>query len=388
MVTLIVNPGSSSKKYSLCADGRSVFTVRFEQTAQGYGRCVTVRGEQKTCDETNEHMYQEALHEVLTQAKAAGVLSSMGDIANVGVRVVAPGHKFSEHREIDTQYVHDLTVAKRVAPIHAGPILDEIAAVQKILSHAKLYAVSDSAFHQTIPSHRTAYSLKGTAERGIRRYGYHGLSVSAVLRRVPEMVADELSRVVVAHIGSGVSVTAVKDGVSVDTTMGYTPASGLVMNTRAGDIDPGALIAFMESEGLHGETAQEYLQTQGGLFGLTGCKDLRQVLLRAGQKIPEAEDALRVFLEDIQKSIASAAVSLGGADALVLTATAMERNPELRASLIKGLAPLGFFVNEVLNERVSSTPHTISDPDTSIPIMVVPTDEMGEMDRVVSTLAQ
>lgn len=387
MVTLVVNPGSSSKKYALYRDGVCQFTVRFEHTGEGVGRTTEVAGQQKTSDETTERVYHEALHEVLTQAKNAGVIKTMADITSVGVRVVAPGHLFAKHRPINDQFLHDLKTAERVAPLHVAPVIEELEAAQRNLAHAKIIAVSDSAFHATIPEHRTTYSLKGTSERGIRKFGYHGLSVGSIVHRLPELFDESVQKVIVGHIGSGVSITAVENGKSVHTTMGYTPASGVIMGTRSGDIDPGALIAFMEAESLYGKAAHQYIQTHGGLRGLTGQNDIRQVLLQEEKGSEAASNAMKAFIEYIQQAIASAHVLLGGADALVLTATAMERNNELRERLLHGLGSVGYRVNDMMNERVSSSARLISDPDNSIPIAVIPTDEMGEMVRICEQVA-
>jgi acetate kinase len=166
--------------------------------------------------------------------------------------------------------------------------------------------------------------------------------------------------------------------------MGYTPASGLIMSTRAGDVDPGALITLLDDKKLSGSDAQEYIQTEGGLYGLTGSADLRQVLLMADREDGTAQNALQLYVEGIQSAIASAIIHLQGIDALVLTATVSERNSEIRQKIIAGLAPVGLHISEMLNERVSSSARLISDPDTSVPIAVIPTNEMGEMARIIA----
>lgn len=386
MVTLVINPGSSSKKYALYSDDRLLLTVRFEQTGEGVGRTTEITGQQKTSDETTQRAYHESLHELLTQAKSAGVIASLADITAVGVRVVAPGHMFAKHRVVDDQFLHDLKVAERVAPLHVGPTMEELVAAQKLLKHTKLIAVSDSAFHQTVPEFRTKYSLKGTAERGIRKFGYHGISAASVSRLSAAALPTGVERIIVAHIGSGVSIIAVDKGQSVHTSMGYTPASGLMMGTRAGEIDPGALITFLESESLSGQNAHKYIQTNGGFKGLVGNSDIRQILLLEERDDTAAKEAMKTFLEQVQMSIAKAHIALGGAQALVLTATSMERNPELRARVVAGLRPLGFWLSDVLNDRVDAAPFLISD-EGSLPIAIVPTDEMGEMARVVTEVA-
>lgn len=386
MVTLVVNPGSSSKKYALYRDSVKVFSVRFEHTGEGVGRCMEVAGQQKTESESTEHVYKEALHSVLTEAKSAGIISSMADITAVGVRVVAPGHLFASHKIANQQFLHDLMTAEQVAPLHVAPTVEELQAAMKLLAHAKIVAVSDSAFHSTVPEHRYTYSLKGATEKGIRRFGYHGISVGSIMTQLPQLFAELPKKVIVAHIGSGVSVTAVEYGKSVYTTMGYTPASGLIMGTRSGDIDPGALISYLATESLAGKQAHAFIQTNGGLRGLTGQNDIRQVLLQEERGVAVAERAMKAFLEDIQKAIASAHVLLGGAEALVLTATAMERNEELRKRLLTGLAPIGFYISDMHNERAATGARFISDLDTSIPVAVIPTDEMGEMARIATAL--
>lgn len=385
-ITLVVNPGSSSKKYELYRGKERLFSVHYEVTARGYNRTITARGGQPSCIEVPETVYQDALQDTLSSLISAGVLLRTEDIQRAGVRTVAPGTYFHDHHEIDEYLIQQLKKLTGVLPLHVPPVLSEIETLTALLPHVTLVSVSDSAFHKTLPKHQYQYSLSGALDYGIRRFGYHGLSVQSVLHTLSDLEGSLPKRVIVAHIGSGVSVTGALCGKSTFTTMGYTPASGLMMSSRCGDIDPGALIAFLHRNNLRGSVAHTYIQKHGGFAGLLDTSDLRVVLARESQGDEDATDAMRTFLFDIQKAILGAAVVLNGIDVLVLTATAMERNDELRARLIGGLSLVHAKLDEQLNEAESKSPRTISSAESAFPIYVIPTDEMGEIARITSAM--
>lgn len=382
-ITLIINPGSSSKKYAFFKGEEGVLSVRFEKMREGYGRCIAVNQMQQKQDAATEHQYAHALHEAIGVAKTQGVIASVADITHVGIRIVSPGEEFAKHRIITEQYFSALSKKAATVPLHIPPVLEEIARAGELLSHATLVAISDSAFHQTIPISRRQYSLRAASEQGIVQYGYHGLSVASVVRQLDEFGGMPTARVIVAHIGSGVSVTAVTKSQSVWTTMGYTPASGMIMGTRAGDIDPGALIDVLAYKKLFGQKAHAYIQSEGGLYGLTGSADLRTVMDRAASGDALYERALDAYVLRIQQSIAGAAVALGGVDTLVLTATAMERNPALRQRIVSGLRWCGLVLDHKKNERTFSRIEHLAADESCCPIILIPTDEMGEMAHIV-----
>lgn len=379
-ITLVVNPGSSSKKYELYRNGERIFSAHFETKGDAFQKTLTLRSGQSECTTISQEEFSHALRIALEETEKTALITSTDDITRVGVRIVAPGTYFQEHHEIDTYFTNELKKLVGVLPLHILPILEEMSTVASLLPHARHIGVSDSAFHKTLPIHQYEYSLKGTREYNIRRFGYHGLSVQSVLRKLTTHTKDTLpSRVVVAHIGSGVSVTGVRDGESVYTTMGYTPASGLMMSSRCGEIDPGALIEFLHQNNLRGGVAHTHIQKYGGFVGLLGTADLRVALAREAQGDEAATEALRMFLFGIQKGILGAAIELGGIDTLILTATAVERNDELRSRLIRGLSFVGAELDEDVNEVESRSIRCISSQKSKFTILVIPTDEMGEI---------
>jgi len=230
------------------------------------------------------------------------------------------------------------------------------------------------------PKARTYTILKSDAELyDIYRFGYHGLSVSSVVRKIHPLIGMEPDRMIVCHIGSGTSVTAVKQGKSVETTMGFSPTSGLPMSSRAGDIDGSALVELMRAKNLKTMDAGVYLNTNGGLAALSGESDIRVLLDKKSQNDPGATLALEVFAYHLQRAIAGQTVALGGLDVLVLTATASVRSPELRSLVLNGLKHLGIEISPDRNEVLLGKDGVISLRNSPVKVVVMRTDEMGEM---------
>jgi len=253
---------------------------------------------------------------------------------------------------------------------------------------ADIVGVSDSAFHITKPDYAWNYGLPlHDADRlDIKRFGYHGLSVASVVRTL--QVAGKLTpRLLVCHVGSGVSVTAVHNGKSVDTTMGYTPLEGAIMATRSGSIDVAAAHELKRALGFDDAQLEAYLNKHGGLRGLGGSSDLRELLAREADGDHYAHLAIQTYVFSLQKSIGAMAAVLGGADALVFTGTAGERSAPLRHRLANRLQYLDFFVNHQANTAIAGdekAPALISELALSKPIFVVPTNEAAEMAHQVA----
>lgn len=384
--TLTVNPGSSSKKYALYQGDHLVLTVLFERTGEGYGKCVEVNGMRQRCENTNETEYDASLHDVLRVAKEEGIIENETDITRVGLRVVAPGSYFTLHRVIDAGYKEKLSTLTPAAPLHIPPIMGELTKIEMLLPHALCIGVSDSAFHSTIPSYARTYSIpqEDTERYDVYRFGYHGLSVSSVMGEVATLLGRVPDRVVVCHVGSGVSVTAVREGMSIDTTMGFTPSSGLMMGTRAGDIDPGALFHIMRGKEFTAPQMEQYVNEMGGLKGILGNSDFRIALDRMARGEKEAREAVRMYMYRIQKSIGAYVAVLGGIDALVLTATAAERNPTVRTLICEGLEGLGIVLDQYLNESLLGRSGVLSGEGSPVSVLVVNTNEMHEIARITN----
>lgn len=385
--TLVINPGSASKKYALYQDTTLLLTVLFERTGEGFGKCVEINGTRQHCEETTANAYHDALRAVLEIAVSEGTIQSSKDITRVGMRIVAPGSYFGEHRIIDTRYEKELASKEHAAPLHIPAIRAEIAALKEMLPHALLVGASDSAFHTTIPEYARAYSIprEDTKSLDIHRFGYHGLSLSSVMRRVNEKLGDFPDRTVVCHVGSGVSVTALQEGKSVDTTMGYGPGSGLMMNTRAGDIDPAALLYLMLKKKFTPEEAEAYVSEQSGLLGLLGVSDMRIALERRIKGEREADEAISLYMRGIKKAIGSSVAVLGGIDLLILTATAAERNPTIRTLICENLQTFGLELDGNENDSLMEREGFVSTLESKAKILVVHTNEMREIAHITST---
>lgn len=382
--TLIINTGSSSKKYALYQDGRVVFTVMYEHTSDGFGKCVSENTEQKRCEVSDACVYNEALREVCATVIAKGYIQRIEDISRVGVRVVAPGTFFTANRVIDNGYMVRLREASVFAPLHIPHQIAEIECVQQLLPHSRVIGISDSAFHSTMVGHARHYSIpRKEAERhDIYRFGYHGLSVASVVRQVTDERGRVPERAIVCHVGSGVSVTALKHGKSIDTTMGFAPTSGLMMGTRGADIDVATLFYMVARHGGDISSVENILNEESGLKGLIGSGDLRVALDRRARGDVQGILAVTMYIEGIRKAIGAFTAVLGGLDMLILTATAPERNAEVRALLTERFEYLGICIDIQKNETQGNRAGVISTPHSRVEVRVVHTDEMGEMARI------
>lgn len=386
--TLVVNPGSSSKKYGLYHEGSMVVETRFEDTDSGYETCSRAAGTQQVCEPTTKEDFESALEKVAMEAKSYASGHRIPEIDTVAMRIVAPGTFFQKHAEIDNEYIEKLRECEAVAPLHIPTILREILAVKKQFPNARLVAASDSAFHADMPAFARAFSIpKADAEQfDIYRFGYHGLSVASIVRRIHPLIGQDPERMIVCHVGNGVSVTAVKKGKSVDTTMGYSPTSGVIMGSRAGDVEAAALLKLIRAKNLRPAEADMYINTNGGLKGLAGDSDIRHLLIRRSQNDEVATHALDTFAYQLQKAIAELTVPLGGVDVLVLTATAMVRSSDLRALVLKGLKHIGVEMSPDRNDMLVGKDGVISVRNSPVKIVVMRTDEMGEMAYVANQL--
>lgn len=379
--TLIINPGSSSKKFALYSSRTLLLEAYVERIADGFEMCTSLDGEQQKCSLLDHNEYNGSLGQFLDNAVQRNMLASYADVTKVALRVVAPGTFFQSHRMIDEEYIHKLENLTKIAPLHIPHLLQEITATKQLLPHALLVGISDSAFHGTMPDLTRRYSIPeaDAAQFDIFHFGYHGLSVASVLARADSVAREPLRKVIVCHIGSGVSVTAVKNGKSVDTSMGYAPGSGLLMGSRAGDVPTGALLSLMQQKNLKPADALVYLQTHSGLKGLTGESDLRILLERRAQGHAKATAAIDSFIYHLQKAIGGYLATLGGADAIILTATASQRSPQLRQMLLQSLAPLGIMLDIEKNDATINKEAVISTNQSPIKVLVIKTNEADEI---------
>lgn len=388
-ITLVINPGSTSKKYALYTDGALSFSLRYEETGDGFGVCREKNGETQKCETVEATTYKRALESFLEEAVRCGALRHTKDITGIGVRIVAPGTLFLEHQAITDSYLKTLESCEELAPLHVPAILEEIYAAKAAIQNAPLYGISDSAFHASIPQHRRKLAIKRAdgAEFGIQRYGYHGLSMVSIAQRMETFFGVAPDRTVVVHVGGGVSATALHYQESVDTTMGFSPASGIMMGKRAGDFDADALIALMAHKGMRSiSTLARYINDESGFLGMTGFSDLRLVLNKYTEGDPNAAEALAMFRYQLHRQIGGHVALLGGLDAFVFTGTAVIRNPFLRSYVLDGLEGLGLVLGSEQNDALVGKEGMIHSDRGAVSIAVMKNDEMGEIARVVNAL--
>lgn len=276
-----------------------------------------------------------------TEAALAGAVASLPPTDAVGHRVVHGGTAYSLPVRVTPDVRRRLEALTDLAPLHQPKSLGALDAVTRVLPDVPAVACFDTAFHSTIPEAASTFALpkQWRARWTLRRYGFHGLSHAYAARRVTELTGA--SRVVTCHLGAGASLAAVRDGVSVDTTMGFTPLDGLVMATRSGSVDPGLVLWLAEHSHTPPAELADALEHRSGLTGLAGTPDMREVLLRASNSDPDAILGRDVYLHRLRGAIGSMAAALGGLDALVFTGGVGENSPEIRQRAAFGLAFLG-----------------------------------------------
>jgi acetate kinase len=288
--TLVINPGSSSRKYELYRGSEKLLDVRFEKTDNGFEACMASSQSKQTCSAVTEFAFKDSIGELVGLINSNGRSEngfSVDDIDTVVVRIVAPGSYFQQHHVITKEFVQKLKAATDEAPLHIPAMLGAITKVQTHFPAATWVAASDSAFHATLPPRARSYSIPAADAKTceIYRFGYHGLSVASIARRIHSVIGQEPERMIVCHIGSGTSVTAVKRGQSVDTSMGYGPASGVPMSSRAGAIDNPALFALMRHKSLHpadavrSSTLRQLILDRLGHLGISYSEDRNDALV-------------------------------------------------------------------------------------------------------------
>lgn len=380
---LISNVGSSSRKYALFDDaGEGRFSARVEQSDQG--ALATYTGEAPVV--LPEGGYEDFLMQVRAKLSVQGIAPEQ--ITRIGVRVVAPGAYFAQHRVIDDAYCAALAGYHAIDPIHVLPVLQEIGALRTAFPEALLVAVSDSAFHATLPQVARTYGIPRelAAAHEWYRFGYHGLSVSAAVAGAARVLGEMPERLVVCHLGSGSSVTAVRKGISVDTTMGYTPLEGVTMATRSGNLDPGIVLEMVRTMGSV-EAVRTALYESSGLRGIGGSADLRELLTReaAGEEL--ATETIAVLVRSVQKAIYSMVASLGGIDTLVITGTIGERSATVRAKIVTGLSGLGLTIDTMRNEAIGDGEGAIQQQGAA-PVIILHTREERTAFAIVKDLAE
>lgn len=321
----------------------------------------------------------ELILEVLTNAEY-GCIKSLEEIDAVGHRLVHGGEKFNTSVVITPEVIKQMEACTDLAPLHNPANLKGVAAITKILPNVPQVGVFDTAFHQTMPAHAYMYALpyEYYEKYGVRRYGFHGTSHRYVSRRACEFLGldYENTKVITAHIGGGGSITAVKNGKSIDTSMGLTPVEGLVMGTRCGDVDLGAMTYLMEKEGLDAAGVNAVINKKSGVMGVSGVSsDMRDIEAAIAAGNERAKLALDMFEYRLLKYIGAYTAALNGVDVLVFTGGIGENQMQTRDYICRGLEYLGVKYDAELNGKTRGEEIEISTPDSKVRVVVIPTDE-------------
>ena len=342
MRILVVNIGSSSRKYAYFEQGAQEAPAKLETTSEG-ARGTFDDGQASREAELSPEDYAEGTRAFLDFLLGSRRLADADALDAIALRVVAPGTFFQRNREVDEDYLGRLEEAGRWAPLHVRPVWEEARRLRSRYPRLPVFGISDSAFHATLPDFRRRYALPvEDADRwDLFRFGYHGISIQSVLRKAASAgtVSDvTASRIIVCHLGSGASITAVRDGRSVDTSMGFSPLEGLVMGTRPGDLDPGAVLYLAKAAGMGPEAAEGYLNSRCGLLGLSGISaDMRILLAREGEGHAGARLAVETFVDRVRKYIGAYHAVLGGLDLLAFTGGIGERSEPIRRRICENL---------------------------------------------------
>ncbi|WP_338336573.1 acetate kinase [Marseilla massiliensis] len=385
MKILVLNCGSSSIKYALYnMDDKSVMTSGGAERVGLEGAFVKVKlpgGEKKQImHDIPEHTEGVKFIFSLLTDPEIGVIKDLKEIDAVGHRMVHGGEKFNKSVLLTEEVLKTFEECSDLAPLHNPANLKGVRAVQELMPGLPQVGVFDTAFHQTMPDYAYMYAIPYELyeKYGIRRYGFHGTSHRYVSHRVCDFlgVKPEEQRIITCHIGNGGSVAAVKFGKCIDTSMGLTPLEGVMMGTRSGDIDGGA-VSFIEKKlGLDADGISNLLNKKSGVYGITGISsDMREIEAAEKAGNPKAILAQNMYNYRIKKYIGAYAAAMGGVDIIVFTAGVGENQTGMRAGACEGLEWMGVKLDKEKNEKVRGEEAVISAPDSRVKVVVIPTDE-------------
>ncbi len=383
MHILVINSGSSSIKFSLFDSAAGEPRSLFEGEVTGIG---AVKAGFKFRDANGRDLSNGRKEvEAETSVEAIGLVvqavsgQGLPKVEAVGYRVVHPGAKLDRHQRISSAVMKDLEEAVVFAPLHDPAVIEVIKEMMERFPDVAHYACFDTVFHETMPEAATTYAIPaGYRERGVRRYGFHGLSCESIVRQLRAEEGLEFPRrMVIAHLGSGCSVTALVDGRSVDTTMGLTPTGGVVMGTRPGDLDPGLVLYLLrQMEGDRESALEKMLNHDAGMVALSGMpNDMKAVREAVARGDAKARLAVEIFTRSVKKAVGGFVALMGGVDAVVFAGGIGEHDARSRAEILGGLESFGISVNSALNEARGDAIRRVSASDSVPMVLVVPAKE-------------
>jgi len=384
MKVLVINCGSSSLKYQvLDMTNESLLCKGLVERIGMEGSVITHEkiGMDKVKNVVPMNDHKDAIAQVLAAVQNAeyGVVKSMDEIGAVGHRVVHAGEKFACSVKITDEVVKALEECVQLAPLHNPPNLLGIEACKQLMPETPMVGVFDTAFHQTMPPESYIYAIpyEYYQKHGIRRYGFHGTSHKYVAERAAHMLNVSLDdlKLITCHLGNGASVSAIKRGKCIDTSMGFTPLEGLVMGTRSGDIDPAIVTFIREKENLPQGKANEILNKKSGVLGISGVSsDFRDIEEAVAEGNERAALALKVFAHKVRFYIGAYIAEMNGVDAIIFTAGVGENDVTMREIICHNLGNLGIKLDPVKN-KVRGKETIISTDDSKVKLLLIPTNE-------------
>lgn len=379
MKILVLNSGSSTLKYQLFDVNGSDYNLCCKGNAERIGRDASFVGI-KYADGTKKEVqvdlpdHNTALAEVL-KLLLNGAIASLNEIHAIGHRIVQGGSIFKASALVTDEVISQIEDLATLAPLHNGPAALVIRAVKKELPSVPQVVAFDTAFHQTMPVEAYTYALpeEQRSKYKIRRYGAHGTSHKFVAEQAADIIGKD-SKIITCHIGSGASITAVKNGICIDTSMGLTPLAGIIMDTRCGDVDPYVPLYIMKTQNLSIDEVNEMLNKKSGKYGLSGYSDSRDFEAAYNRGEPAVLDAMKCYIYSIVKFIGSYIAAMGGVDAIVFTAGVGENSPLVRRLVLERLKYLGIEIDEDKN-AVRGDFSEITKAGSKVRAFVIPTNE-------------
>lgn len=384
MNILVLNCGSSSVKYKLIEIKANKVLAEggIEKIGLPDAFIKFKFGNEKIQQDLDINDHVGAIKSILDNltSKEYGCIKDFKEIDAVGHRVVHGGEKFNKSVLINDEVIAKIKECYGIAPLHNPVNMAGIDAINEVLPEVPQVGVFDTAFHQTMPAKSYMYALpyKYYAEDGVRRYGFHGTSHRYVSQRVCEFLGVEPKgkKIITCHVGNGGSITAVKDGKSIDTSMGLTPTEGLMMGTRCGDVDPGALIFLMYKHNLSSKDMLNMVNKESGLAGISGVSsDMREITAAAKQGNEKAILSLEMYEQRITKYVGAFAAEMGGVDIIVFTGGVGEHQSSTRANVCNPLRFMGVEIDDAANDANNGDEGIISTPNSAVKVVVIPTDE-------------
>jgi len=385
MKVLVINAGSSSVKYYLYDMPQAEVLARgsIERIGEETSELSHFDGEQTHVEQAQVGGVDDAMElifETLVR-EDVGVIENLSEIGGVGHRVVHGGEEFTGSVIVDDEVITSIEKFADLAPLHNPPNLAGIRAVQRRIPDVPQVACFDTAFHSTIPEVAYMYALPYELyeKHHIRRYGFHGVSHRYVARRAAALMGREKYdiNVITCHLGNGCSITAVKEGRSVDTSMGFTPLEGVPMGTRSGDLDP-AILFYLGDKGYDVNKLNVLCNKQSGLIGISGASnDIRNLIELAGEGHERAKLAIDVFCYRIKKYIGAYAAVLGSVDAVVFTGGIGENAVHLRSQICSDMTQIGIELDPAINPETTATETEISSAQSRVAVFVIPTNEQA-----------